>query len=63
MNNIIAIQDAFNPIKTVEFKQSKCYHFYQRQLLGGKAITNWQRAPKKSIQQTMKAYSKSTLLN
>jgi hypothetical protein len=63
MKNTITIQDNYNSSKTVEFKQSKCYHFYQRQLLDGNPITNWQRAPKKSIQMTMSNFTQGTLLN
>lgn len=58
----VSIQDKYNPAKVVEFKQSKCGHFYQRQLIQGKAITNWQRGKKVDIKATMKRFSNSKLI-
>ena len=62
MKNIISIQCPFNGSKLVQFKQSACYHFYQRQLIDGKAVTNWQRQPKKFILATMQRFNKTNLL-
>ena len=61
-NNIISIQCPFNNSKVVQFKQSKCNHFYQRQLIDGHPITNWQRQPKQSILFTMRSFSKTSLI-
>lgn len=49
MKNTVTVQDQYNPLKTVQFKESNCSHFYQRQLIGGKAITNWQRIRKQQM--------------
>lgn len=62
MKNIISIQCQFNDSKKVQFKQSTCYHFYQRQLIDGNAVTNWQRQPKKFILATIQRFNKTNLL-
>ena len=62
MGNIITIQCKYNKYKTVQFKMSKCYHFYQRQLIDGNAITNWQRSPKSFIKDTMQRFNKTSLI-
>ncbi len=62
MNNIITIQDEYNGSKTMQFKQSKCSHFYMRQLINGKPITNWQRGVKSHIKATIGFYFKGTLI-
>jgi hypothetical protein len=60
--NIISLQCPFNQSKMVQFKQSICHHFYQRQLIDGYAVTNWQRQPKKFILATMQRFNKTTLI-
>lgn len=59
--NTLTIQDRFNPTKEVQFKMSKCHHFYQRQLISGKPITNWQRAVKKSVYKTLSNFNHTTI--
>jgi hypothetical protein len=60
--NIISIQCPFNTSKMVQFKQSICHHFYQRQIIDGNAVTKWQRQPKKFILATMQRFNKTNLI-
>ncbi len=62
MQNTITISCPFNPFKTVEFKQSKCHHFYQRQLIGGRPVTTWQRERKHHVQETMARFAHTSLI-
>ena len=63
MKNVIKITDEFNPIKSVEFKQSKCSHFYYRQLINNKPITNWNRAKKNHVNSIINNFYKGTLIS
>lgn len=59
----ITILDQYNKYKSIQVKKSNCSHFYQRQLINEKSITNWQRVSKDNFMFTIKAYSNSAALS
>jgi len=62
MKNVINITCEINPFKSVEFKQSKCSHFYYRQLIDGEPITNWNRSRKEYVKSIVRNFYKGTLI-
>lgn len=60
LENIVTIQDNFNPHKEMQFKESNCGHFFYRQLIGGTAICNWIRTDKKSAKSIFNSYYKGS---
>ena len=55
----LTLLDQYNKFKKVKLKKSKCSHFYQRQFINNKAVTNWQRRTKKDFIFTLEAYGNS----
>lgn len=61
MKNIITLKDCYNPHKEVQFKESKCYHYYQRQLIMGNPIGRWERVRKADLLDTIGRFYKGTI--